>query len=144
MDILRPVVRKRLKDHRGLHQANNIDAIRWNLDLLPQDLESLDEDRFLKELLHNLWAASSAPGGMITEIVYQLLSRPEDIKHIREEAIKAMNQHGWCDKMDNSLVLQDSYIRETNRLFPTGSSKLPFQLLRTVANQPSYLRTDRP
>ncbi|KAI1653942.1 cytochrome P450 [Daldinia decipiens] len=132
MDILRPVVRKRLKEYRGLHQAKNVDAIQWTLDLLPMDLESLDEDRVLKELLHNLWAASSAPGGMITEIVYQLLSHPEDIKHIREEAIKAMNQHGWCDKMDNSIVLQDSYIRETNRLFPTGS----ITCVRTVLDSP--------
>lgn len=82
-------------------------------------------DHLTYELLHNLWAASSAPGGMMTEIVYQLLQDPQYIEPLRHEARKAVDEFGWSEKMLARLHLQDSFIREVNRLLPTGSSSNP-------------------
>ncbi|KAI1457505.1 cytochrome P450 [Annulohypoxylon moriforme] len=132
MESLRSVVLKRIKESREGSKTRYHDAIQWTLDLFPETAEVEDTDRFEKELLHNLWAGSSAPGGMITEVIYQLLLHQEDIHIIREESVKSVSQYGWSEKMLNSLNMLDSYIRETNRLFPTGS----MTCVRTVLDSP--------
>lgn len=123
MHVLLPVVRKRVEESRNGAESKRLDAIQWTLYLFPETAENTDYDRFMKELLHNLWAGSSAPGGMMTEIIFQLLLHPEDLKALQKEASEAFRQYGWSEKMLINLHLLDSFIRETNRLFPTGSSK---------------------
>lgn len=117
MNLLRPVLEKRLSP-RNIKKP---DAIQWTLDLFPVSDLNITSDRLMMELLHNLWAGSSAPGGMLTEVVYQLLLHDAHLGPLRKEAAEAVDQYGWTDQMLNSLHLQDSFIRETNRLFPTGS-----------------------
>ena len=51
------------------------------------------------ELLHNLWAGSSSPGGLMTEVIYQLLLHPEDLDSIRKEAEEKVNLYGWSEKI---------------------------------------------
>ncbi|KAF2014407.1 cytochrome P450 [Aaosphaeria arxii CBS 175.79] len=130
MNILRPHVEKAIQECTADTKKPN--AIYWTISLFPETVDKGHHDRFLKELLHSLWAGSSAPGGMITEVVWQLLINDGAIDALREEAREALSQHGWSEKMLNSLHLQDSFIRETNRLFPTGS----MTCVRTVLGQP--------
>ncbi|KAH6666347.1 cytochrome P450 [Halenospora varia] len=132
MHVLLPVVRKRVEESRSGAESKRLDAIQWTLDLFPETAENTDYDRFMKELLHNLWAGSSAPGGMMTEIIFQLLLHPEDLKALQKEASEAFRQYGWSEKMLINLHLLDSFIRETNRLFPTGS----ITCVRTVLGRP--------
>lgn len=132
MESLRPVVIKRIKEAREGSKTIHLDAIQWTLDLFPETAQIEGTDLFEKELLHNLWAGSSAPGGMITEVIYQLLLHQEDIQVVREESSKSLSRHGWSEKMLNSLNMLDSYIRETNRLFPTGSSIEPVYARRSL------------
>ncbi|KAF2789623.1 cytochrome P450 monooxygenase, partial [Melanomma pulvis-pyrius CBS 109.77] len=132
MNMLRPLVNARMEE-KDLHAIpKKLDAIQWTLDLFPDTANNSDQDRFLKELLHNLWAGSSAPGGMMTEVIWQLLLNFQNIEVLRKEASEALHRHGWSEKMLNSLHLQDSFIRETNRLFPTGS----ITCVRTVVGKP--------
>ncbi len=125
---LQPVLLERIKKRRservGQEQLVG-DAIDWTLDLIKDDPKYDTPERLAHELLHNLWAASSAPGGMMTEIVYQLLTYPEYIEPLRSEAEKAVKEGGWTEKMLANLHLQDSFIREVNRLLPTGASESP-------------------
>ncbi|OAL00888.1 cytochrome P450 [Phaeosphaeriaceae sp. SRC1lsM3a] len=130
MKILRSHVRKAI--HESESGSKKLNAIHWTIDLFPESADGSHHDRLLKELLHSLWAGSSAPGGMITEVVWQLLINDNAIDIVREEASDALRQHGWSEKMLNSLHLQDSFIRETNRLFPTGS----MTCVRTVLEEP--------
>ncbi|OCL14898.1 cytochrome P450 [Glonium stellatum] len=135
-DMLRPTVSKRLelrqKAEGQNHQDENLDAIEWTLDLCKGDSRYDTVDWITEELLHNLWAASSAPGGLMTQVVYQLLTEPHYMIPLREEAIKAVEEFGWSEKMLSRLNLQDSFIREVNRLFPTGS----ITCSRTVIGRP--------
>jgi cytochrome P450 len=123
---LQPVVEERMQQRlcrgSGPNEEDRIgDAIEWTLDLVTGHPKYDTPERLTHELLHNLWAASSAPGGMMTEIVYQILTYPEYIAPLREEAEKAVKEQGWTEKMLANLNLQDSFIREVNRLLPTGA-----------------------
>lgn len=126
-NALQPVVEARLKAREastnGQTQESLGDAVEWTLDLVKSGSENTTLERLTHELLHNLWAASSAPGGMMTEIVYQMLTYPEYIEPMKAEAEVAVAAHGWTEKMLANLHLQDSFIREVNRVLPTGASK---------------------
>jgi cytochrome P450 len=125
MNTLRPILDGRINDlvHITDHGIRS-DAIQWMTELFPTAAADRNTDRMTRELLATLWAASSAPGGMVTEIVWQLLLHEEYAEALRREASKTVLQYGWTEKTLNSLPLLDSFIRETNRLFPTGSSTI--------------------
>ncbi|CAI6334460.1 unnamed protein product [Periconia digitata] len=134
--MLQPVVEARLSV-RNLETSQTSkhtvgDAIDWTLDLVNDETPYNTPKRLAYELLHNLWAASSAPGGMMTEVVYQLLAYPEYVDLMRKEAEVAVKEHGWTEKMLANLHLQDSFIREVNRLLPTGA----ITCSRTVTTAP--------
>lgn len=126
--ILQPVVEHRMQRRKSKGDSHDKiedigDAIEWTLDLVKGDAKYDSAERLTHELLHNLWAASSAPGGMMTEIVYQMLTFPEYMKPLQEEAELMVKEHGWTEKMLANLHLQDSFIREVNRMLPTGASE---------------------
>jgi hypothetical protein len=139
--MLQPVVEARIQ-RRELPKSPTSDghhigdAIEWTLDLVKGDATYDTPERLTYELLHNLWAASSAPGGMLTEIVYQMLMFPEYLQPLRLEAETATNKYGWSEKMLADLRLQDSFIREVNRLLPTGASESFTQIHRSRCNDP--------
>ncbi|KAF2675650.1 cytochrome P450, partial [Lentithecium fluviatile CBS 122367] len=132
--ILLPVLRRRLEARNTAENRNmgKLDAMEWTFGLHQELTHYGTLSKVSKELLHTLWAGSSAPGGMMTEILYQLLLHPQHIEPLREEARKAIKEDGWSEKMLSSLLLQDSFIREVNRLFPTGS----ITCVRVVCNRP--------
>ncbi|CAI6334293.1 unnamed protein product [Periconia digitata] len=132
MELLRPIVDERIQENVRTKDSDRHDAIQWTLELFPQPANLEQKDRLLKELLHNLWAGSSAPGGMMTEIIWNLLLHRDYVPELREEIEGAINQYGWTEKMVNSLHLLDSFIRETNRLSSTGS----ITCVRTVVDKP--------
>lgn len=125
--MLQPVVESRLTARKAVANGRSLefidDAIEWTLDLSRGHPRYDTPEALTHELLHNLWAASSAPGGMMTEIVYQMLSYPDYVQPMRVEAEAAVAANGWTEKMLASLHLQDSFIREVNRMLPTGSSR---------------------
>lgn len=133
MEILKPVVTKRVEKRRYEDSSvDDNDGIRWTLDLTKD--EDMDPHRLSLEVLHNLFAGSLAPGAMITEMVFQVLMSPELLQDLRQEAQQAASDHGWTEKLLQDLLLQDSFIRELNRVYPTGSSQYypPFSSLNTV------------
>ncbi|GAW25785.1 putative cytochrome P450 [Rosellinia necatrix] len=131
-NMLLPVIESRIQENEGTSTKSEMDAIQWTLDLFPEISRDVDRRRFAHELLHNLWAGSAAPGGMITEVLYQLLLYREDFVAIKKEVESSYVEYGWSEGMINTLVLLDSFIRETNRLFPTGS----VTAARTVLEKP--------
>lgn len=143
--IMLPVLRRRLEARKIAENQDvgTLDGIEWTFGL-HQDLNHEEAlSKVSKELLHTLWAGSSAPGGMMTEILYQLLLHPQHIEPLREEATQAIKEDGWSEKMLSSLLLQDSFIREVNRLFPTGSSRSQKYWIWYTLTVCSNLRTSR-
>lgn len=121
MEILEPVVSKRIeKRHVGDPSGEENDGISWTLDLTKD--EDMDPHRLSLEVLHNLFAGSLAPGALITEMIFQVLMSPQLLHDLRQEAQQAILKYGWTEKLLKDLLLQDSFIRELNRVYPTGSS----------------------
>ncbi|KAI0902786.1 hypothetical protein F4823DRAFT_569366 [Ustulina deusta] len=59
----------------------------------------------------------------VTEMVFQVLMDPKLLADLRDEVMLALEEHGWTEKLLRKLALQDSFIRELNRLYPTGASE---------------------
>ncbi|KAF2972981.1 hypothetical protein GQX73_g504 [Xylaria multiplex] len=139
--MLLPILQKRIdeRNNRNTDRQSGLDAMEWLLALSsPSDI---DKHRIAAELMHNLWAGTSAPGGLVTEIMFQLLLEPDYKDPLINEAIEALGDGcQWTEKALGRLPLLDSFIRETNRLNPTGSTYLTMKTLvtcsRTVVGHP--------
>ena len=60
----------------------------------------------------------------MAEMLFQLLVCPEYLEPLREEAQTALERNGgWNEKALDSLPKLDSFIREVNRLWPTGAGR---------------------
>ncbi|KAI0157899.1 cytochrome P450 [Hypoxylon sp. FL1284] len=68
----------------------------------------------------------------MTQIIWQLVYRPEYLEPLRREAEDAVSQFGFTSKMIEHLHLQDSFIEESNRLY--SINKLSNQ--RMVMDEP--------
>lgn len=122
LEVLQPVVAKRIEKRYYEDQSGEEnDGIKWTLDLTKD--EDMDPHQISLEVLHNLFAGSLAPGALITEMIFQVLMSPQLLHDLRQEAQQAISRHGWTEKLLKDLLLQDSFIRELNRAYPTGSSK---------------------
>lgn len=55
---------------------------------------------------------------IITQMLFHILDDPSYLEPLRREAEEAIAKHGWSEKIINSLPLQDSFIRENNRMYP--------------------------
>ena len=120
--ILLPIVKRRIQEwNNDKARPHDLDSIQWMLAFSAQE-ENMDPLRITRELLHNLWAATSAPGSLILDMIFQLLLEPRYIEPLREEAASVVESYGWTERTFSNLTLQDSFIREINRLYPTGSS----------------------
>lgn len=124
--LLQPVVSRRMgeRKRRGdSFEDKPNDGIEWTLDLTSDS--DMDPYRVSLEVLHNLFAGSLTPGALITEMIFQAMMDSKLLDDLRIEAQQALEEHGWTDKLFVSLSLQDSFIRELNRVYPSGSSKYP-------------------
>ena len=124
--VLEPHVTARLRaDAVGQDGGSkHHDAIEWTIDFLNAASAPPPESRTLSlELLHNLQAGGKAPGVLLTEVVFSLLLEPSYLEPLRKEAEDAVRTYGMSDQALAEAPLLDSFIMETNRLYPIGSSK---------------------
>ena len=135
MNVVLPVVEKRFRERKHIQSSTHVDAIDWCLELSENDSKEYQPRRIALQILHNLWAGSAAPGGLVVQMIFQTLIDPQYLEPLREEAERQTSQHGWSDKALDNMVLLDSFIRELNRMYPTGSSKLPIPGCFLVANE---------
>jgi cytochrome P450 len=128
MSLVIPVIEKRLRNlEQNPDGPHPNDAVQWTIELAGPEKQERMPRRLAQQVLQNLWAGSGAPGGMLTQMIYQVLMCPELLEPMRDEVRRAVNEHGWTDKMLNSIPYVDSFLRETNRLYPNGVGKLhPF------------------
>lgn len=128
VQMVQPVLQKRLDERRQNEDSQvdspELDAIEWSLMLRPSSTAA-DIEVLAMELMHNLWAGTSSPGGLVTDIMFQILLQPEYKGPLIREASEALRGAGhWTERALNQLPLLDSFIQEINRLYPTGSSRL--------------------
>ncbi|KAH8723056.1 cytochrome P450 [Phaeosphaeriaceae sp. PMI808] len=133
MSLVTPVIEKRLQDlEQNPGDPSPNDAVQWTIELASPGKLERTPHRLAHQVLQNLWAGSGAPGGMLTQMIYQVLMYPELLEPMRDEIRKAVDEHGWTDKMLNSIPHVDSFLRETNRLYPNGV----ITAARTVMEKP--------
>ena len=133
MKYVLPVAQQRLEDHRAKDLGQRpADAMEWTIELQEATAGGADAGKVALDVLHNLWAGSAAPGGLVAQMITQVLMEPNYLAPLRSEAQAAVSAHGWTDRALNSMVLADSFIRELGRLYPTGS----VGSARTVVGEP--------
>ncbi|KAF1950206.1 cytochrome P450 [Byssothecium circinans] len=104
--------------------VSNVDAIDWTLDMLKEVPGKPEEPLPLFQMSHevvHILGASHAPVGMaITQLMWHMILRPADLAALRTEAEDAVAKVGFTERMVEFLPLQDSFIQETNRLYPNN------------------------
>ncbi|KAL1856866.1 hypothetical protein Daus18300_010629 [Diaporthe australafricana] len=136
MEVILPVVQARFKNFQERESSSeerrpvNLDAIEWSLEYSKGSAKEHDPHWIALSLLHNIWAGSAAPGGLVTQMVFQVLMEPQHLSPLRAEAEAALSPHGYTDKALGSMHLMDSLIRELNRVYPTGA----ITCARTIMN----------
>ena len=122
--MLLPVIQNRTMERdNGIEiSAKYHDMLQWILDTpgsIPDDDSPIHQAH---HLMHLTFAASSASGVLVTQGLFQLLMLPEYADPLREEIEQTLREHGgWTDKALTSMVLMDSLLRETMRMYPAGS-----------------------
>jgi len=125
--IMSPVINKRLEERkRGVEDKSQVDGMSCTLDVLdeyPLNPNSTAAYQITNELVQNYQAATLNPASIITQMIFQILEEPKYLEPLRNEAKEAVARHGWNEKIINELRLQDSFIRETGRVYPLASCK---------------------
>lgn len=130
MAVIQPVIESRLNQFEGqdftskLGAQEQLDCIQWSLEYTRGNGKEHNPRWIGHSILHNIWAGSAAPGGLVTQMVFQvLMERPERyLEPLRKEAEAALEKHGgYTIEALKSMVLMDSLIRELNRVYPTGA-----------------------
>lgn len=128
--VILPVVESRFAEFQTRSpgpinkQEEHCDSIEWSLSLTKGNPKEHNPHWIAYSLLHNIWAGSAAPGGLVTQMVFQvLMEQPEKyLEPLRSEVQTALDKHGgYTDKALNSMVNLDSFVREISRVYPTGS-----------------------
>ena len=122
--VLPKVSRRMTEEAHDDPKRSRLDAICWTMDLARYAPGEYEPYRIALQLLHNLWAGSAAPGGLVTQVVFQILMKPEYLGPLRSESAEVVSRYGLSDHALNNMPLLDSFIREINRLYPTGSGNL--------------------
>jgi hypothetical protein len=63
-------------------------------------------------------------GQSLTQCLYDLAIHPEYVDEMREEAITAVENHGWSKAAMMKMRKVDSFMKEALRLNPVGSCEL--------------------
>lgn len=127
MEVILPVVQARFEEFQERESSSEkrrpvrLDAIEWSLEYSKGSVKEHDPHWIALSLLHNIWAGSAAPGGLVTQMVFQVLMEPRYLGPLREEARAALSPSGYTDNALGSMHLMDSLIRELNRVYPTGA-----------------------
>lgn len=130
MKLVVPVVEQRLaKIEANPTGPQPLDMVQWTLELAGPGTERTPT-RLAHQILQNLWAGSGAPGGLLTQMVFQVLWCPEYLEPMRKEIQESVAAHGWTDKMLNNIPMVDSFLRETNRLHPNGVGKYQSRMIK--------------
>jgi cytochrome P450 len=125
--LLTPTIIQRLRaQSEGDLKAVEDDSIQWAIEeaIAMKNPQELQPRRVAENVLHLLFAANSAPGALVTQMVFQVLMCPEYLEPLRQEIDSAIGQENhWTAAVLEKMPLLDSFVRETLRLYPPGASK---------------------
>jgi len=130
--LLQPTITARLENRRSTSNRRPNDSIEWMIEVAEslKNPRELEPRRLAENVLHLIFAANSAPGALVTQMFYQVLTNPEYLQPLREEIDKSTTtEGGWTSNAVEKMALLDSFVRETLRMYPPGSSKIILNIL---------------
>ncbi|KAK7516260.1 cytochrome P450 monooxygenase [Phyllosticta citriasiana] len=68
------------------------DAVKWMIELAKDDPVESKPQRMAHQLMHLMFAGSSAPGGLVVQMVYQVLTSPEYLEPLRREIASMLEE----------------------------------------------------
>lgn len=128
MNIVSNAFAERMEEMKNNNDRKpETDAIEWTINLLP-DRPAREQGspplwRLSHQLIHLLGASYTPTGFAVTQMIWKVLAYPEYLEPLRKEADEAVAQFGLSSKIVNALPLQDSFIRECNRLHPGNTRR---------------------
>ncbi|KAK2799476.1 hypothetical protein FQN50_008448 [Emmonsiellopsis sp. PD_5] len=127
--IIEPILKKRAEQKAALaaqgKKAEFNDAIEWFEQA--GAAEGVDYDRVVVQLGLSL-AAIHTTTDLLTQVIFDLAENQEIIQPLRNEIIEALSTTGWKKASLYKMKLLDSVIKESQRLKPIASCKLPHPL----------------
>jgi hypothetical protein len=68
-------------------------------------------------------------GQVLTQVMYDLVSRPGYMVRLRDDITGQVNKHGWTKTSYDNMTMLDSFIKDSMRITGGGLGK-PFTSLR--------------
>ncbi|KAJ7878423.1 cytochrome P450 [Mycena leptocephala] len=139
LKFLGPLLEERLTKERELGpdwDGKPNDLITWLLELAEGD-QRTPLDLTLRILGTNM-AAIHTSSMAFTHAIFDLTMHPEHLLPMREEAERVVREEGWTKAALNSMVKIDSFLRESQRLNPTG----PLVMQRRVVSKDGFRFSD--
>lgn len=129
MNIVSDAFAARMEDMKNNKDRKpKVDAIEWTFNMLPElpvrEQGSPPLWQMSHQLIHLLGAAYTPTGFSVSQMIWKVLAYPEYLEPLRKEADEAVARFGLTAKVVNALPLQDSFIRECNRLHPGNTRKI--------------------
>ncbi|KAF2106368.1 putative cytochrome P450 [Lophiotrema nucula] len=140
LKLLIPEVERRLRESTEKASSAN-DSIQWLIEIAEKsnDPQEMIPRRIAENILHLLFAANSAPGALVTQMMYESLMNPAYLDILRAEIDGATGSaKEWTAVALDKMPFLDSFVRETLRVYPPGS----IACTRTIMNQPYTLHDD--
>lgn len=138
--LLTPEIERRMRAREAGKPWPCSDSIEWLIDIAEKmdDQRELSVRRLAENVLHLLFAANSAPGALVTQMVYEVLMDPRYLGPLRDEIAAALRaEESWTAEALANMPLLDSLVRETLRMYPPGSSTSTETIGRIETN-PSF------
>ncbi|KAJ7835578.1 cytochrome P450 [Mycena olivaceomarginata] len=139
LQLLGPVIEERLAkaDTLGSNWPGKPnDFISWLLD------DAVGEERAVRNLvlrvLSTNFAAIHTTSMTFTHAIFDLMTRPELIQPLRDEAERVFEEEGWTKNALNKMIKMDSFLRETQRLHTMG----PVNMFRKVVAKDGFRFSD--
>jgi cytochrome P450 len=121
-------LKRKIEEIRGQPENHN-GTVRWMVELVTHDKKEVNPGRTEKQLMHLVFAGSGAPGGLVVQMIYQILMSPKYLAPLRKEIADTLEETGGFTTTSLSRTpLTESFVREAMRLYPTGMGKQRYSL----------------
>ena len=121
-NYIAPIIASRMHESRVSKEDKRIDVIQFAVDQEMASPEENDATRHAQRISQLTFAGNGTSIGLVYNLMWELVLHPELLVPLRNEIAGSLQQFGgWgCKKMLSSLVLLDSFIRETLRHHPAA------------------------
>lgn len=120
--LIGPEIEKRRKRDAALEakgeRVKGKDTVRW----MDEVAKGRPYDPIINQLFFSV-AALHTTSDLLTHAMYDLVGHPEVMDELREEVRRVIQEEGWKKTSLYKMKLMDSFLKESQRMNPTGLRK---------------------